>query len=245
MRKPRIYEDSPALTPGITLALGENGSGHVGRVLRMRPGMELTVFNGTGTDYDAVIREVTRRAVTVEITSSRQISNESPCPIRLGQVISRGEKMDFTIQKSVELGVARITPLISRRCGVKLPEDRLDRKQSQWQATAIAACEQCGRSVLPQVDPVTDLEDFLVPDPAWPCIMLHPGAPASLGSADLGTFTGIRLLIGPEGGLSPEEAALALEHGCTAASLGPRILRTETAGLVAIAILQSRFGDLG
>jgi 16S rRNA (uracil1498-N3)-methyltransferase len=244
MRIPRIFEPREIIAPEDEFSLGEDGSGHVGRVLRMQEGMKLVIFNGTGTDYPAVITAVTRKEVTVKITEAVKISNESPLSIILGQVISRGEKMEFTIQKAVELGVAEITPLNSRYCGVRLPADRLEKKCDQWRKIIISACEQCGRSVIPKLNPVMTLEEFLDYKTSAPCLNLHPRAPTSISGMKEDLSNGVRLIIGSEGGLSQEEIELARSKGCTEVLLGPRVLRTETAALTAISILQNCYGDM-
>ena len=160
MRIPRIYEPA-SLQVGQTLALSEDGANHIGRVLRMQPGQQLELFNGDGNQYAATITGVGKKSVEVRIDSCEARSVESPFAIHLGQVISRGDKMDFTIQKSVELGVTCITPLFSERCGVKLPADRLEKKREQWQKVVISACEQCGRNVVPQVRMPMELDAWL------------------------------------------------------------------------------------
>ena len=160
MRIPRIYQNSPLQT-GSLIHLDEDAANHVGRVLRMQPEQELCLFNGLGGQYKAVIVESGKKQVVVKIEEFSDVSSESPLSIHLGQVISRGDKMEFTIQKSVELGVKIITPLWSSRCGVKLQGDRLDKKQEQWQKIAISACEQCGRNYVPEVRPVMTLEEWM------------------------------------------------------------------------------------
>ena len=168
---------------------------------------------------------------------------ESPLYFHLGQVISRGEKMEFTIQKSVELGVNVITPLFSSRCGVKLGGERLDKKLQQWQKIAIAACEQCGRNRIPEIRPAMDLSHWLAEETTELKLNLHPRAHHSVNTLPP-PDSGVRLLVGPEGGLSDEEIEQARARGFVDILLGPRVLRTETAALTAITALQCRFGDL-
>ena len=188
--------------------------------------------------FDAVITEAGKKNVTVEVLSGEPDDRESPLHIHLGQVMSRGEKMEFTIQKSIELGVSLITPLFSERCGVKLDAERLQKKIQQWQKIAIAACEQSGRNVVPEIRPAMQLE-------AWCAEQdLHPRASASINTLPL-PVERVRLLIGPEGGLSAEEIAMTAQYQFTDILLGPRVLRTETTALTAITALQVRFGDLG
>ncbi len=242
MRIPRIYQNSPLQT-GSLIHLDEDAANHVGRVLRMQPEQELCLFNGLGGQYKAVIVESGKKQVVVKIEEFSDVSSESPLSIHLGQVISRGDKMEFTIQKSVELGVKIITPLWSSRCGVKLQGDRLDKKQEQWQKIAISACEQCGRNYVPEVRPVMTLEEWMSEETDEMKLTLHPRAKYSVGTLPT-PVNGIRLVIGPEGGLSDEEIALTEQHGFQEMLLGPRVLRTETASLTAITALQCRFGDL-
>ncbi|MDO2950287.1 16S rRNA (uracil(1498)-N(3))-methyltransferase [Aeromonas simiae] len=242
MRIPRIYE-AARLAPGLTLPLGEEAANHVGRVLRMQPGHELVLFNGGDQEYPAVIRTVTKKGVEVEVTGARDNPVESPLAIHLGQVISRGDKMDFTIQKAVELGVTAITPLFSERCGVKLPADRLEKKREQWQKIVISACEQCGRSRVPEVRMPMELADWMREETPDLKLNLHPRAEYSINTLPAPEH-GVRLLIGPEGGLSEQEIAATVEHGFKEMLLGPRVLRTETAALTVITALQCRFGDL-
>ena len=242
MRVPRIYQNSP-LNVGASVSLGDDAANHVGRVLRMVPDQEICLFNGQGGQYQAVITESGKKHVTVKITDFSAHSVESPLSIHLGQVISRGDKMEFTIQKSVELGVNVITPLWSSRCGVKLQGDRLDKKLEQWQKIAISACEQCGRKSVPLIRPVMSLENWLAEPTDELKLTLHPRAQYSVGTLPEPTH-GVRLVIGPEGGLSDDEIALTEQYHFQEMLLGPRVLRTETAALTAITALQCRFGDL-
>ena len=242
MRVPRIYQNSP-LNVGASVSLDDDAANHVGRVLRMVPDQEICLFNGQGGQYQAVITESGKKHVTVKITDFSALSVESPLSIHLGQVISRGDKMEFTIQKSVELGVNVITPLWSSRCGVKLQGDRLDKKLEQWQKIAISACEQCGRNSVPLIRPVMSLENWLAEPTDELKLTLHPRAQYSVGTLPEPTH-GVRLVIGPEGGLSDDEIALTEQYNFQEMLLGPRVLRTETAALTAITALQCRFGDL-
>lgn len=242
MRVPRIYEPGP-LQAGQQLHLSEEGANHVGRVLRMQPGQALVLFDGRGGQYPATLLESGKRQVQVQLGAFEPHEVESPLPIHLGQVISRGERMEFTIQKSVELGVSLITPLLSARCGVKLSGERMDKKRDQWQRIAISACEQCGRNRIPEIRAPMTLEAWLAEPTNELKLNLHPRAPYSISSLPAPT-AGVRLLIGPEGGLSADEIALARQHDFLEMLLGPRVLRTETAAMTAITALQCRFGDL-
>ena len=181
----------------------------------------------------------------MEILGCELSDKESNLSIHLGQVISRGDRMEFTIQKSVELGVNVITPLWSERCGVKLDGERMDKKIQQWQKIAIAACEQCGRNVVPEIRPLMKLQDWCAENDGALKLNLHPRAQYSIKTLPSIPKEGVRLLIGSEGGLSPQEIAQTEQQGFTEILLGKRVLRTETASLAAISALQIYFGDLG
>ena len=243
MRIPRIYHPSP-LTVGLAIQLNEDAANHVGRVLRMQTGQALQLFDGSNNVFNAIIIQADKKNVQVEIRSGGEDNRESPLWLHLGQVMSRGEKMEFTIQKAVELGVSIITPLYSERCGVKLDAERLDKKQGQWQKIAIAACEQCGRNRVPDIRPVMRLEAWCAEQDNGLKLNLHPRATASINTLPQ-PVERVRLLIGPEGGLSADEIAMTAGHQFTDILLGPRVLRTETTALTAITALQVRFGDLG
>ena len=229
MRIPRIYHPEP-LTSHSHIALCEDAANHIGRVLRMGPGQALQLFDGSNQVFDAEITSASKKSVEVHI--------------HLGQVMSRGEKMEFTIQKSIELGVSLITPLFSERCGVKLDSERLNKKLQQWQKIAIAACEQCGRNRVPEIRPAMDLEAWCAEQDEGLKLNLHPRASNSINTLPL-PVERVRLLIGPEGGLSADEIAMTARYQFTDILLGPRVLRTETTALTAITALQVRFGDLG
>ncbi|MFZ7175195.1 16S rRNA (uracil(1498)-N(3))-methyltransferase [[Pasteurella] aerogenes] len=243
MRIPRIYHPTP-LTQQKTCQLSEDAANHVGRVLRMQTGEHLELFDGSNHIYPAVITQAGKKVVEVEIIGSEYRSCESPLFIHLGQVISRGDRMEFTIQKSVELGVNLITPLWSERCGVKLDAERMEKKIQQWQKIAISACEQCGRNVIPEIRPMMKLSDWCAEQDGSLKLNLHPRAAHSIRTLPHIPAAGVRLLIGSEGGLSPQEIQQTEQQGFTDVLLGQRILRTETAALVAISALQVCFGDL-
>lgn len=243
MRIPRIFHPHP-LNTGDQVALDDDAANHVGRVLRMSAGQALQLFNGSNYVFDAEIIVADKKRVQVRVTSSTLADRESPLDIHLGQVMSRGEKMEFTIQKSIELGVNTITPLLSERCGVKLDAERLDKKLQQWRKIAIAACEQCGRNRIPDIRPVMTLEAWCLEACEGLKLNLHPRASQSINTLPV-PVKQVRLLIGPEGGLSADEIARTADHGFTDILLGPRVLRTETTALTAITALQVRFGDLG
>ncbi|KPN76181.1 16S rRNA (uracil(1498)-N(3))-methyltransferase [Shewanella sp. BC20] len=243
MRVPRIYQPQP-LAVNQQLNLDEDGAAHIGKVLRMGSGEHISLFNGDGHDYLAEIVDAGKKSVTVKVLSSEANPSESPLNLHLGQVISRGDRMEFTIQKSVELGVNTITPLFSDRCGVKLTGERLEKKIQQWQKIVISACEQSGRSQVPIVRPAMELQEWCSEPTSALKLNLHPRAAHGINGLDL-SHTRVRLLIGPEGGLSAEEIAMTETYQFTDVLLGPRVLRTETASLTAITALQLRFGDLG
>ncbi|EMH4163841.1 16S rRNA (uracil(1498)-N(3))-methyltransferase [Pluralibacter gergoviae] len=243
MRIPRIYHPEP-VTVGSHVALSEDAANHVGRVLRMGAGQAIALFDGSNQLFQAEITEASKKNVQVKILSGETDDRESPLHIHLGQVMSRGEKMEFTIQKAIELGVSLITPLSSERCGVKLDAERLNKKIQQWQKIAIAACEQCGRNVVPEIRPAMSLEQWCAEEESGLKLNLHPRASASINTLPL-PVERVRLLIGPEGGLSADEIAMTGRYAFTDILLGPRVLRTETTALTAITALQVRFGDLG
>ncbi|ADW75133.1 protein of unknown function DUF558 [Rahnella aceris] len=243
MRIPRIYHPE-ILTAHSEIALSEDAANHVGRVLRMQPGQAIQLFDGSNQVFEASITQVDKKSVSVSLNQGVLADNESPLNLHLGQVISRGEKMEFTIQKSIELGVNTITPLFSERCGVKLDGERLEKKLQQWQKIAIAACEQCGRNRIPEIRPAMQLEAWCNEQDDSLKLNLHPRASHSINTLPL-PVSHVRLLIGPEGGLSAEEIAMTSGYGFTDILLGPRVLRTETTALTAITALQVRFGDLG
>ncbi|MDN3608972.1 16S rRNA (uracil(1498)-N(3))-methyltransferase [Vibrio ostreicida] len=243
MRIPRIYHPEPINQLG-SLMLSDDAAGHIGRVLRMKEGQELILFDGSGAEFSAIIAQVSKKTLEVTISTRTERNSESPLNLHLGQVISRGDKMEFTIQKSVELGVNMITPLISERCGVKLDHKRFEKKLAQWQKVAISACEQCGRNRIPEIRPIMQLEDWCAEADEALKLNLHPRAKYSINTLPA-PVDKVRLLIGPEGGLSAQEIAKTREYHFEETLMGPRVLRTETAALTAITALQVRFGDLG
>jgi 16S rRNA (uracil1498-N3)-methyltransferase len=228
---------------GRDATLDEAASGHVSRVLRMRVGDPLTLFDGEGGEYRAAIRSLERDAVRVRIEAFEPAERESALRIGLAQAISAGELMDLTVQKAVELGAVWIQPLIARRSKVRLEGDRAERRVQHWQRVAIAACEQCGRNRLPKVAPVLALADWLgTRSITQRGILLDPASSLRLSQA--GPMEGeIALLAGAESGFTPEENEMAQHRGFVAVSLGPRVLRTETAGLAALAAMQALWGD--
>ncbi|MDX3772843.1 16S rRNA (uracil(1498)-N(3))-methyltransferase [Chromatiaceae bacterium AAb-1] len=241
MRTIRIYTAS-ACQPQQLCTLEDDAANHVGRVLRMQPGHELTLFNGDGCDYPAVITQADKKQVQVKVLSQQPNPVESPLCIHLGQGISRGDRMDFAIQKAVELGVTEITPLFTERCGVKLDGERLQKRTEQWQKIAVSACEQSGRSIVPVVHPAISLPRWLEQPTKELKLTLHPRASDTIKTLNATQY--IRLVIGPEGGFTDQEITQTFTAGFTGIQLGPRVLRTETAALTAISALQLQFGDL-
>jgi len=244
MTSPRIFIDTPII-PGEPLTLEQGASRHLIRVLRLQPGDPLTLFNGDGHDYPARLLPGDRHSANALPDQPGPPEAEPKLLIHLGLAISKGERMDFAIQKAVELGVASITPLISERCVVRLNEQRRQRRLEHWRGVVIAACEQSGRRRLPQLQAATTLEQWLHRHAAeMTGLLLDPLAQQGLLEITP-PESGIRLLVGPEGGLAPAEISRARQRGFTGIRLGPRILRTETAPLAAIAAMQTLWGDLG
>jgi len=251
MSKTRIYQNSDFCLNKI-VKLSDDAFAHIIRVLRLTEGELITLFNGQNTyQYTAKLVDIKKKQASIEIIEKNKIANESPLNIHLGQGISRGDRMDFTLQKSVELGVNKITPLFTERCGVKLSAERLEKKREQWQKIVISACEQSGRCIVPEVAQPIPLQNWLEQESEALKLNLHPKAEHSIMTLPIAsTIDGdnkdqrVRLLIGPEGGLSDEEINQANKANFKDILLGPRVLRTETAALTAITALQCRFGDL-
>jgi len=248
VRLTRVHVPGPLAAAG-EVSLPEAAAGHVARVLRLRPGARLVLFDGSGADFLAEISEVAGSRVRARIHERVAGLPESPLAVTLVQAVSRGERMDWTLQKATELGVRRIQPVLAARSVVRLDERQGERRLRHWQAVVASACEQCGRSVLPVVDPPLELPRYLVgPRGEGLRLVLSPDAAASVaaiaGRLD-GDAAGVELLIGPEGGLEAAEIAAAVHAGFEPAGLGPRVLRTETAGIAALAVLQALAGDLG
>lgn len=242
MRIPRIHHPGP-LASGTVVVLSDSAANHLTRVLRLPPGAMLTLFNGEGGEYGAMLQEVGKRRVTVEIGEFHAHETESPLAITLAQGIAKGERMDYAIQKATELGVVQLVPLITERCNVRLSDERWEKKLQHWQAVAVSACEQCGRNRIPAIDQPLTLSAWLAQDRNELRLTLDPQAVG--GIATITERPGqVSLLVGPEGGLSETELSAAQRSGYQGIRLGPRVLRTETAGIAALAVLQARWGDL-
>ena len=241
MNLPRFYCRA-ALSPGAHIELPEPVARHAVRVLRLPPGAPLVLFDGRGGEYPAHIERIERDRVMVVLGAWREIERETPLAITLVQALQAGDKMDFTIQKAVELGVRHIVPVDSRRSVMRLAGERAAKRVAHWQGVVAAACEQCGRNQVPLVAPLEKLENWLAkPAPGALRLMLMPNAEQTLAS--ITPATEVQLLIGAEGGLDPQEVLAAQQAGFQGVRLGPRVLRTETAGLAALAAMQTLWGD--
>ncbi|MBI3041281.1 MAG: 16S rRNA (uracil(1498)-N(3))-methyltransferase [Betaproteobacteria bacterium] len=244
-RPSRVYFPGE-LSPDRSCVLPPRQAHHATRVLRLKSGDSVVLFNGDGAEYAAVIERVAKGGATVKVIERRLVERESRIEVVLGQALSSGERMEYTVQKAVELGVAAIHPLAASRSIVRLERERAARRVSHWQAVAIGACEQCGRNRVPPVAPVAPLEEFLERrganhDAVLP-VLLSPLAETRL--RELPRPDGaVVLLAGPEGGFTPEEESLARRGGFVPVRLGPRVLRTETAAIAALAAMQALWGD--
>jgi len=246
MSTPRFYcppNSSDKLALGATIKLPENAAIHATRALRLALGDDAILFNGDGQDYSAELTFIKKNEVSAKIKAIQALSNESPLRITLAQAISSGDRMDFTIQKAVEMGVTSIQPIASQRSVVKLSGERAEKRCEHWQNVVISACEQSGRAIVPQVAPALSLANWLAIAPAFSArITLAPHATESLATLTKPAGN-ICLLIGAEGGLTEDEISLAARQGFTPVRLGSRVLRTETAALAAIAAMQTLWGD--
>jgi 16S rRNA (uracil1498-N3)-methyltransferase len=232
---------------GSEVRLPPDAAHHAARVLRLAPGQAVTLFDGRGGEFEAQIIRIDRDEVAVKTAGHVAVERESPLTITLAQGLSSGERMDFTLQKAVELGVSAIQPLATERSVVKLSEERAARRTEHWRSLVIAACEQCGRNRVPEVGKPCGFREWLsnLPNPApdgEARLLLSPHAADSLRAMPAPQGPVI-LLAGPEGGLAPAEAELAQSRGFRPVRLGPRVLRTETAALAALAAMQAQWGD--
>jgi 16S rRNA (uracil1498-N3)-methyltransferase len=217
---------------------------HAIRVLRLKRGDEVRLFNGEGGEFEASIHRVDKDSVTVDIGRHHEIERESKLKVCLAQAITTGDKMDYTLQKAVELGVARIQPLQTNRAVVRLNQERAEKRLQHWQNVVISACEQCGRNSVPKVNAIMPFEEWVAGvDAVALRIMLSPFAELTLRDCPVPSSE-VNLVVGPEGGLNQEEVAYALAKGFTSVRMGPRVLRTETAPLAALAAMQVLWGDL-
>ena len=230
---------------GGELLLEGDRARYLGRVLRLAVGDEIAVFNGEGGEWAATISAMTKSTATLQLGEAHEAGAESPLKIHLVQGISRGERMDFVVQKATELGVKRITPVLTEYGVVKLDSARAEKRRDHWQHIAASACEQSGRTRLPLIDVPVPLKDWFGNKPTQvdAQLILTPGAKSSLAGI-AAPETKVCVLIGPEGGFSHTEYEDAALAGFTAVSLGPRVLRTETAAVAALTVMQSQWGDL-
>ena len=240
MRIPRIYT-SQELVADQHIELEEKPSHHLSKVLRLKEGAPIILFNGRGNQYHAIIDSIGKKNLSINIKECEATNNESPLHIHLGIAVSKGDRMDWVIQKATELGVNSISPLFSMRSEVRLKGDRAEKKIQHWQQVAISACEQSGRTLIPTVNNIQQLSHWVRESNADKKLVLHHRTDETL--EDHQSVSRVALLIGPEGGLDTKEIMLAEESGFEALALGPRVLRTETAPLAAITLLQKAWGD--
>jgi 16S rRNA (uracil1498-N3)-methyltransferase len=242
MRLSRVHVEVP-VGGRVHLDLDGTAANHVARVLRLRAGDALILFDNAGGEYAATVVALARDTVRVAVGEYLPTNRESPLRVTLAQGISRGERMDVVVQKATELGVWRIVPLLTERAVVRLNEEQAANRLRHWRAIAIAACEQCGRNHVPEIIAPMALQKFLVSDlPDGLRLLLNPDG--GLKARHLPASSAATLLIGPEGGLSEAERTAARAAQFQGLALGPRILRTETAALAALAIIQQQLGDL-
>ncbi|TPD51888.1 MAG: 16S rRNA (uracil(1498)-N(3))-methyltransferase [Thalassolituus maritimus] len=240
MSGPRIYTSEP-LADNTTIALDDQAVTHLVRVLRMKEGDDVRLFNGDGSEYQAQLIIESKKSASASVIHATRQDAPLTLQIHLGQVISKGDRMDFTIQKATELGVTDITPLTSERCDVRLKGDRMEKKLEHWQKVAISACEQSGRNTVPVIHSPKSLSDWSSGVEADRKLLLHPHNQKPLVPDQ--SPVSIALLVGPEGGFSDIEVTQCQEAGFDGLLLGPRILRTETAALTALSVLQYVWGD--
>jgi len=241
MRIPRIFHPV-LLQANSRVTLDDSAARHVAKVLRLGENSQIILFDGHGGEYPARVVAISKRSVEVELAQRADVDVESPLHITLAQGISKGDRMDFTIQKAVELGISRIVPLNTERSVVNLKGERQDKKMLHWQGVITSACEQCGRNTLPELLPMQSLSTWVGQKIAGVGLLLDHRASHSVSY--LSQQGEVTLLIGPEGGLSEQERDTAYKAGYQGLRLGPRVLRTETAALTALAALQSHWGDL-
>jgi 16S rRNA (uracil1498-N3)-methyltransferase len=252
MRLTRVFVDD-ALLPGTVVDLAHDTGSHLAKVLRARSGDELVLFNGDGREVTGAIESVRGSRVSASVGAARTIDRESPFMLTLVQCVPRGDRMDFIVQKATELGIARIVPVLSRRSVVRLDESQSASKQAHWRAVAVSACEQCGRNRVPAVDAPQPLLQYLgalsAGTPELLRLVLEPEHATQTPQAPtINTAAvspaGAVIAIGPEGGFAPEELEAFELSAFSRVGLGPRVLRTETAAIAAVVMLQVQFGDM-
>lgn len=242
MRIPRVFfEDS--LEIGATSILSRDQAHYLGRVLRLNVGREVAVFNGEGGEYLCQITELDGRRGSILVKEHRETDTESPVDICLAIGLSKGDRFDWVVQKATELGVSLIQPLLTERSEIRLSDARLGKKMAHWQGIVTSACEQSGRTKIPRLNPPSSFSNF-IGENTTRSLILDPLAKSPLSELPLADDTSsINLIVGPEGGLSRDEIDLACDAGSIAARMGPRILRTETAPIAALAVIQLKLGD--
>ncbi len=236
---PRFYLDAPLLAGGVC-TLSEESAHHAIHVLRLREGEEVTLFNGRGGEYAARIASMQRQRIALDVLQHRPVERESPLQVTLVQGMSAGDKMDSTLRKAIELGVAAIQPVLATRSVARPKGDRAESRHAHWRKVAIAACEQCGRNRIPEVHPLLALSDYRAREAAQK-ILLSPRAESTLSKVVKGET--LVLAAGPEAGFTEEEEARLVAEGFLPASLGARVLRTETAAVAALAAPNALRGD--
>ncbi len=241
MRVPRLYVDAP-LQNGLEVELAGAVANHCVRVLRLKPGARLTLFNGRGGEFSAHLVLVEKRRATALLDEWHEREVESPLQVEIAQCISRGERMDYTVQKVVELGASGITPIIAERTVVNLKGERAEKRRLHWQGVVVSACEQSGRNRIPAVQPLIHFKQWVNQPREGLKLVLHHRAAQEMRNMTR-PKKGVTLLIGPEGGLSEQEIRLAEQAGFVSVCLGPRVLRTETAALSTLSLLQLLWGD--
>lgn len=243
MRIPRVFT-TQQLDVGSFIDLDKGAARHLISVLRMGAGQTLILFNGQGGEFSAELVEAKKDRATAKITGFTEADRESPLQLNLGIGISRGERMDWIVQKATELGISQISPIFSSRCEVKLKGERLDKRIQHWQQVAISACEQSQRNSVPTINRAVDLEQWLTSCDSSLKLVLHHRTEKRIHEMT-NTDNSISILVGPEGGLSDMEIEQAMAQKFQPLAMGPRVLRTETAPLAAISIIQSIWGDMG
>jgi len=240
MKCPRVYI-SDFLIPQEKVVISGATAHYVSHVLRMQVNDGVTLFNGKGGQWYSKVASITKNEIIIELLEFDESNRESPLNVQIGQCLSRGERMDYAIQKATEMGVTSITPLFSKRCEVKLNMERQEKRIRHWKRLIISACEQCGRNILPTIYPIKRLEDWLIEQHGDLKLVLHHRTKKSF--SNIHNPSSVNLIIGPEGGLSRKEIALAEENGFIPAALGPRVLRTETSPVAILSLLQYLWGD--
>ncbi|MGH1486044.1 MAG: 16S rRNA (uracil(1498)-N(3))-methyltransferase [Cellvibrionaceae bacterium] len=242
MRIPRIYTNQ-TLSENASIKLDPAAAHYVANVLRMKSGRPIILFNGQGGEYEGKVATISKKSTIINVENYTDAQPESGLKTVLGVCLIKNDRMDWLLQKATELGVSTISPLVSAYTEIKLPADRIDKKMQHWQQVVINACQQSGRTMIPTIEKPQTLDQWLEGSDAACKLVLHPYKASPLDSLSSSSDS-IALLIGPEGGLSENEVDSAIKKGFSSFTLGPRILRAETAPLTALSILQYRFGDI-